>query len=77
MLPKKEVNDFFLPTFIWFIHYFAIKDYIDSISYLLGFPNNSRTFYIWFKVDVPGKIALPVYISPKIHPIDHISTAFV
>ena len=28
-------------------------------------------------MEVPGNIALPVYISPKIHPNDHISTALV
>ncbi len=26
---------------------------------------------------VPGKIALPIINSPKMHPTDHISTAFV
>lgn len=31
----------------------------------------------WFKVEFPGKIAFPRYIYPKMHPIDHISTALV
>ena len=63
--------------FIWLMHSFAMTDYIDSISSFVGLPNNSIIFSIWFRVEVPGKMAFPVNISPKIHPIDHISTAFV
>lgn len=50
---------------------------IESISFWVGFPNNYSILYIWFKVELPGKIDFPVYISPKIHPTDHISTAFI
>ena len=48
-----------------------------SISYYDGFPVSSNTLSIWFKVEVPGKIALPINISPKMQPTDHISTALV
>jgi hypothetical protein len=33
-------------------------------------------FYIWLRVEFPGKVDLPLINSPKIHPTDHISTAF-
>ena len=59
------------------MHYWAITDSIDSIYYRLGFPKSSRILSTWFKVEFPGKIALPKYISPRIHPTDHISTALV
>lgn len=61
-LPKKEVKDFFFPMFIWFKHSRAMRDWIDYISSLLGLPVNSKIRSIWFRVEVPGKIALPVYI---------------
>ena len=59
------------------MHYFAIIDSIESTYYLVGLPSNSIILYIWFKVEVPGNIAFPVYISPKMQPTDHISTALV
>ena len=62
---------------IWFMHYLAMTDSIESISSFVGLPNSYIILSIWFKVDVPGNIAFPVNISPKMHPIDHISTAFV
>jgi hypothetical protein len=77
MLGKKLLKDRFLIKEIWFKHYWAITDSIESISYLLGLPNNYRMRYTWLRVEFPGKMALPKYISPKIHPTDHISTAFV
>lgn len=50
---------------------------MDSISSLVGLPVNYNILYIWFNVDVPGNIALPEYIYPRIHPTDHISTDLV
>ena len=49
---------------------------IESISNAFGFPNSYRILSIWLRVLVPGKIALPLIISPRIHPTDHISTGF-
>jgi hypothetical protein len=77
ILPKNVLNDFFLPIVIWFMHYDAINDWIDSISYLVGLPINYSIIYIWFNVELPGKMAFPVYISPSMQPTDHISTALV
>ena len=37
---------------------------------------NSKILSIWLIVEVPGNIALPIISSPKMHPIDQISTAF-
>lgn len=48
---------------------------IDYMSFWVGLPINYKIFSIWFKVELPGKIDLPVISSPKIHPTDHISTA--
>lgn len=74
---KKLENDRFFTKDIWFKHYCAITDSIDSISSRFGFPNSSKILSIWFKVEFPGKMALPKYIYPKMQPTDHISTAFV
>jgi len=38
----------------------AKGDSIDSISFWLGRPISSNIFYIWFSVELPGKIDLPV-----------------
>jgi hypothetical protein len=76
-LPKNDVGDFFFPIFTWFKHSRAIKDCIDSISSLVGFPVNYKILYIWFRVEVPGNIAFPEYIYPRIQPTDHISTDLV
>jgi hypothetical protein len=62
---------------IWFRHYCAITDSIESIYYLDGFPKSSSILSTWFNVEFPGKIAFPKYIYPNIHPMDQISTAFV
>ena len=62
---------------IWFKHYCAMTDYMDYTSSRVGLPNSSRMRSSWFKVEFPGKIAFPRYISPRMQPIDHISTAFV
>ena len=59
------------------MHSWAITDSIDSIYSRLGLPSNSRIRSTWFKVEFPGKMALPKYISPKMQPTDHMSTAFV
>lgn len=77
IFPKNPENPFFLLMLIWFRHYFAITDYIESISLWVGLPKSSRILYIWFRVELPGKTDFPVYIYAKIHPTDHISTAFV
>lgn len=49
---------------------------IDSTSSDVGVPSRSIIISTWFIVDVPGNIALPIIISPRMHPILHISTAF-
>ena len=54
----------------------ANGDYIDSISFCVGRPNNSRILYIWFNVEFPGNIDFPLINKPKMHKTDHISTAF-
>lgn len=48
-----------------------------STSVSLGLPSNSRILSIWFKVDVPGKTALPMTNSARMQPTLHISTALV
>lgn len=48
----------------------------DSISLGVGLPVNSRILSIWFRVEVPGNRDLPVINYPRMHPTDHISTAF-
>lgn len=55
---------------------FANGESISSIYLIVGLPVNYKILSIWFKVDVPGKIAFPVINSPTIQPIDHMSTAF-
>jgi hypothetical protein len=37
---KKDENDLFLMKEIWLRHYCAIIDSMESIYYLVGFPNN-------------------------------------
>ena len=54
-----------------------MTDSIDSISSRLGLPNSYSILSTWLRVELPGKMAFPKYISPKIHPTDHISTALV
>lgn len=49
--------------------FYARGDSRDSTSSGLGLPSNSNTFSIWFNVEVPGKMALPIASSPTIHPI--------
>lgn len=55
---------------------FAKGESTSSIYFMVGLPVNSRIFYIWFRVDVPGKMAFPVISYPTMHPTDHMSTAF-
>lgn len=62
---------------IWFRHYCAMTDSMDSTYSRVGFPSSSRMRSSWFKVEFPGKIAFPRYIYPKIQPMDHMSTALV
>ena len=50
--------------------------WIDSMSELDGLPRSSIICSTWFRVEVPGKIAFPRIISPKMHPTLHMSTAF-
>ena len=77
MLGKKEEKDRFLMKAIWLRHSWAITDSIESISSRVGLPSSSSMRSTWLRVEFPGKIALPRYISPKIQPTDHISTALV
>lgn len=77
MLGKNEEKDLFLMKAIWFKHYWAITDSMESISSRVGLPSNSSILSTWLRVEFPGKIAFPRYISPKIQPTDHISTALV
>lgn len=77
MLGKKAEKERFLTNEIWLRHSWAITDSIDSTSSLVGLPNSYRMRSTWFKVEFPGKMALPRYSSPNMHPTDHISTAFV
>lgn len=75
---------FFLGKVIPEMMFAAKGDSIDSISWFnykkftftVGFPVTSRILSIWFKVEFPGNMALPSMSSPKIHPTDHMSTAF-
>lgn len=41
-----------------------------------GFPVTYKILSIWFRVEFPGNNALERRSSPKIHPTDHMSTAF-
>ena len=52
----------------------AREDSIDWVSTEFGLPKRVRILSTWLSVLVPGKIALPLHISPMIHPMDHIST---
>ena len=40
---------------IYFIIDFDTYDYKDTISYSEGYPVNKHIFYIWSKVEFPGK----------------------
>jgi hypothetical protein len=55
----------------------AKDDSIDKIPKAEGLPSNCIIRSTWFNVLVPGKMAFPFIISPRIHPILHISTGFV
>ncbi len=56
---------------------FAAKgDSIDSMSFCDGLPISSRIRSIWFSVEFPGNVDLPIISYPKMHPTDHMSTAF-
>lgn len=50
---------------------------MDLTSLPLGLPVNSIILSNWFMVDSPGKRGCPPSSSPKMHPIDHMSTPFV
>ena len=41
--------------FIYFIIDFDTYDYKDTISYSEGYPVNKHIFYIWSRVEFPGK----------------------
>lgn len=55
----------------------AKGDLIASMSSEVGRPVTSMMRSSWFMVDVPGNMGLPPSSSPRIQPIDHISTPFV
>ena len=48
---------------------------IAATSSAFGSPTTVQMRSIWLRVDEPGKTALPPSISPKMMPIDHMSTA--
>lgn len=77
MLGKNEENDRFLMKAIWFKHSCAMTDSIESISSRVGLPSSSSILSTWLRVEFPGNIAFPRYISPKMQPTDHMSTALV
>lgn len=54
----------------------AKADSIESISSFDGFPMSSRILSTWLSVELPGNTGFPKNISPRMHPTDHISTAF-
>ena len=65
--------DFTFKSLIEYKMCWAVYDYIDSISYIEGFPVKDIIFYIWSIVLDPGNIGLPLNIYPNIHPKLHIS----
>ena len=58
------------------IMFAANGDSIDSMSFCDGLPISSRIRSIWFSVEFPGNVDLQIISYPKIHPTDHMSTAF-
>jgi hypothetical protein len=55
----------------------AKGDLMASMSSGVGLPVTSMILSSWFMVEVPGNIGFPPSNSPKMQPIDHISTPFV
>ena len=50
-----EVGLELVGIFIYFIIDFDTYDYKDTISYSEGYPVNKHIFYIWSRVEFPGK----------------------
>ena len=71
-----EVKVFFLGMLVLEMMLAAKGDSIASMSLLVGLPTNSSIFSIWLRVLLPGNMDLLLISSPKMHPTDHISTAF-
>lgn len=74
---KKLVNPLLLVMLIDCKMFYAKSLSKLSTSSWLGLPVSSNTLSIWFNVDVPGNMALPTIISPRMQPTLHISTALV
>mmetsp|Transcript_9671 Transcript_9671/g.15147 ORF Transcript_9671/g.15147 Transcript_9671/m.15147 type:complete len:211 (+) Transcript_9671:262-894(+) len=55
----------------------AKGDLIDSMSSADGLPVTSIILSSWFMVEVPGKMGFPPSISPRMQPMDQMSTPFV
>lgn len=72
---KNDSNDFFFGILVLEMILAANGDSMDSISFCDGLPISSKILSIWFKVEFPGNVDLPIINSPKMHPTDHISTA--
>ena len=72
----KASNDFFFGMLVLEMMFAASGDSIDSISFCDGLPINSKILSIWFKVEFPGKVDLPMINYPNMQPTDHMSTAF-
>lgn len=49
----------------------------EATSKAVGFPVTSKIFSNWFKLELPGKIGRPRYISPSMQPTDHKSSPSV
>ena len=71
-----EVKVFFLGMLVLEMMLAAKGDSIASMSFPVGRPTSSRIFSIWLRVLFPGKIDLQLISSPRMHPTDHMSTAF-
>lgn len=69
-------NVFFLGIFVLEMILAARGESTDSTSFGVGRPVSSKILSIWLRVEVPGNRDFPVINYPRMHPTDHISTAF-
>ena len=72
---KYSFKGFFF-MFNWFIRFSATSLFSELMFYCEGIPVNSAIFSIWFRVDSPGNIGLPISNSAIMHPTLHTSVFF-
>ena len=51
----------------------ATSEFSEYTSSFDGFPVNDNILSNWFRVEFPGNIGFPSKISPKMHPMLHMS----